>query len=151
VISRLDQPPDAKEHTAVASNAAKSSFSRPVLANGASVTVVGLKNSEALNGQGAIVQRYNSVNGRWEARLNHTGEVKAFRAENLWPAGELLLQPGDAVRIYGLKSDTGQALNGLEGKVLRYLHDVSRYEVLVGGNAKGLKAVNLQLLASTGS
>mmetsp|Transcript_71676 Transcript_71676/g.184852 ORF Transcript_71676/g.184852 Transcript_71676/m.184852 type:complete len:328 (+) Transcript_71676:166-1149(+) len=120
------------------------SHARAALTLGASVTVVGLKNADQLNGQGAQIMRYNGVNGRWEARVNSSGEIKAFRAENLRPAGELVLETGDAVRIHGLKSESGQALNGQEGHVLRYLHDVSRYEVQLGEGTKALKAENLQ-------
>lgn len=120
--------------------------SRPSLSIGARVTVVGLKSAEALNGQGAEVVRFNAVNGRWEARVNITGEVKAFRAENLRPAGERVFEPDDRARIHGLQSDTGKVLNGLECQILRYLHDVSRYEVQVGQQTKALKPENLQPL-----
>merc|ERR1712228_877758 len=104
---------------------------KPALALGASVTIVGLKNAEALNGQGAMIHRYNAVNGRWEARLNFTGEVKAFRAENLRPAGEMVFEAGDDCRVHGLKSGAGQALNDSVGTVVRYLHENSRYEVRI--------------------
>jgi len=116
---------------------------RPALTIGGRVTVTGLKSAEALNGQGAQIVRYNGVNGRWEARVNISGEVKAFRAENLRPAGELVLEPGAVVRIHGLKTEAGQVMNGQEAEVLRYLHDVSRYEVKVDGATKALKAENL--------
>eukprot|EP00933_Yihiella_yeosuensis_P046070 TRINITY_DN41539_c0_g1_i1.p1 TRINITY_DN41539_c0_g1~~TRINITY_DN41539_c0_g1_i1.p1 ORF type:complete len:318 (-),score=41.16 TRINITY_DN41539_c0_g1_i1:509-1462(-) len=120
--------------------------SRPALYLGAQVTVTGLKNAPTLNGKGARVTRFNAVNGRWEACLNHSGEIKAFRAENLRPAGELVLQPGDEVRIHGLQSESGQVLNGKTVSVIRYLHDISRYEVDVDGAPKALKADNLQVL-----
>mmetsp|Transcript_100515 Transcript_100515/g.279946 ORF Transcript_100515/g.279946 Transcript_100515/m.279946 type:complete len:324 (+) Transcript_100515:117-1088(+) len=149
VISNLDRLPPTDSPAAVSSRATQQHMrSRPALTIGARVTVVGLKNAEALNGQGAVIQRYNPVNGRWEAMVNFTGEVKALRAENLRPAGELVLEPGDVCRIHGLKTDAGQALNGQEGEVLRYLHDVSRYEVRVGDETKALKAENLQALKS---
>jgi len=127
------------------------SRSRPALGIGARVTVVGLKKAESLNGQGAVIQRYNAVNGRWEAMINFTGEIKALRAENLRPAGELVLAPGDTCRIHGLKSESGQALNGQEGEVLRYLHDVSRYEICIGGETKAFKAENLQAIPAGGN
>mmetsp|Transcript_22805 Transcript_22805/g.72202 ORF Transcript_22805/g.72202 Transcript_22805/m.72202 type:complete len:328 (+) Transcript_22805:75-1058(+) len=145
VIGQVDKLPEL-ERQGPAADAAQLARSRPALSIGARVTVVGLKNAEALNGQGAVIQRYNAVNGRWEASINFTGEIKALRAENLRPAGELVLQPGDSCRIHSLKSETGQALNGQEGTVLRYLHDVSRYEVDVGGMTKALKAENLQVV-----
>lgn len=123
--------------------------SRPALAIGASVTVVGLKSAEILNGQGAVIHRYNGVNGRWEARLNFSGEVKSLRAENLRPAGELVLETGDVCRIHGLKSDSGLALNGLQGEVIRYLHENSRYEVRFGPDVvKALRPENLQVVAA---
>merc|ERR1740138_1717323 len=103
--------------------------SRHAFTLGARVTVVGLKSAETLNGQGANIVRYNGINGRWEARLFATGEVKAFRAENLRPAGELVLEPGNRVRIHGLTSDAGQELNEQEAEVVKYLPDRSRYEV----------------------
>ena len=70
----------------------------------------------------------------------------AFRAENLRPAGELALEAGDRVRIWGLKSEAGQTLNGREGEVVCYKHDVSRYEVRFPDidATKALKAQNLQ-------
>lgn len=114
------------------------------LAVGKRVTVVGLRKAPALNGQGAEIVRFNLYNGRWEARVFATGEVKAFRAENLRPAGELVLEPGDVARICGLKSETGQLLNGLECRVVRYEPSASRYEVMVGEELKSLKAENLQ-------
>jgi len=88
--------------------------------------------------------RFNAVNGRWEAMVNASGEVKAFRAENLRPAGELIFEPGDKAKIHGLKTQTGQALNGIECEILGYLHDVSRYEVRIGNDTKALKGENLQ-------
>jgi len=124
--------------------------SRPALSLGSHVTVVGLRAADEFNGQGAVIVRYNPVNGRWEARLNLNGDIKAFRAENLRPAGELVLEPGDNVKIHGLKSNQGQVLNGLEGEVLRYMHDVSRYQIQIkGGESKALKAENLVHLPKT--
>jgi len=114
------------------------------LAVGKRVTIVGLQKAAALNGQGAEIIRFNLYNGRWEARVFATGEVKAFRAENLRPAGELVLEPGDVARICGLKSETGQALNGLECRVVRYEPSTARYEVEVGEEVKSLKPENLQ-------
>lgn len=121
--------------------------SKPAFSFESRVTIVGLRSAERLNGQGATIIRYNSVNGRWEARLHLSGEVKAFRAENLRPAGELVLQPKDRVRVHGLRSDVGVALNGLEGEVTRYLPEVSRYEVRVSDlTTKALRAENLALI-----
>jgi hypothetical protein len=130
-------------------------FARVALVPGARVTIIGLQNAMELNDQGAIIVRYNAVNGRWEAQLFTTGETKAFRAENLRPAGELALEAGRRVRIHSLQSETGSWLNGRQGVVQRYLHDVSRYEVAlvaeaseagVVGESKALKAENLQAL-----
>lgn len=118
--------------------------SRAALSIGALVTIVGLKQAETLNGLGAQIVRFNGINGRWEARINATGEVKALRAENLRPAGELVLEPGSVVRIHGLKSGAGQHLNGKDCVVQRYLHDLSRYEVKIDGETKALKGENLQ-------
>jgi len=120
--------------------------SRPALFLGAQVTVMGLKGASQLNGQGARIVRYNAVNGRWEAQINFLGEVKAFRAENLRPAGEIVLEAGARCRIHGLQSESGQVLNGREAEVLKYLHGVSRYEVLLEGASKSLKAENLQAI-----
>jgi len=105
------------------------SKSQPALLPGSRVTIVGLTSCAGLNGMGATVTRYNALNGRWEAQLHLSGQLKALRAEHLRPAGELVLETGDLVRVGGLKTDSGQALNGQEGKILRYLHEVSRYEV----------------------
>jgi len=119
---------------------------KQALQPGTRVTIVGLKTMESINGQGATIMRFNAVNGRWEAMLNMTGELKAFRAENLRPAGELVLQPGDTCRIHSLQSELGKALNGQEGEVVRYSHEVSRYEIrLPSGKVKALKAENLQV------
>jgi len=118
--------------------------SRPSLTIGARVTVIGLKAAASLNGQGAQIVAFNPVNGRWEAQVNISGEVKAFRAENLRPAGELVFVPGDRVRINGLKSESGKALNGMTCEIIQYLHDVSRYEVRILEETKALRAENLQ-------
>lgn len=119
---------------------------RPSLFCGTQVNVVGLVNASHLNGSGAVIIRFNAVNGRWEAKLHATGEVKALRAENLRPAGELVLEPGDAVKIHGLASEAGMQLNGCEAVVKAYLHDQTRYEVvLTNGETKALKAENLAL------
>lgn len=142
VISELEKW-QANSNSSTDSSASRS---KPALFIGAQVTIVGLKNNEQLNGQGARIQRFNAVNGRWEARINFSGESKALRAENLRPAGELVLIPGDKCRIHALESESGKALNGQEGVVQRYLHDVSRYEVSVSSMLKALRAENLQLL-----
>lgn len=127
----------------------RTSMSRPALMPGNQVTIVGLTSAAKLNGQGATVTRYNPLNGRWEACLHLSGEVKALRAENLRPAGELVLEAGDRVRIGNLKSESGQALNGKEGEIVRYMHEVSRYEVMLDETnlTKALKAENLQLIS----
>lgn len=121
--------------------------SPPALLPDSQVTIVGLTNAGHLNGQGATITRFNPLNGRWEAQLHLSGEVKALRAENLRPAGELVLEEDDRVKIWGLKSEAGQEMNGQEGVIVRYLHDVSRYEVrLESHETKALKAENLQRL-----
>lgn len=121
------------------------SESNQCLSMGTLVTIVGLKNWAHLNGHGAQVVCFSGVTGRWQARLNSTGEVKAFRAENLRPAGEVVVEAGDTVRIHGLKSDSGQALNGRECVVVRYLHDSSRYEVrFPDGCTKAVRGANLK-------
>mmetsp|Transcript_19401 Transcript_19401/g.42377 ORF Transcript_19401/g.42377 Transcript_19401/m.42377 type:complete len:342 (-) Transcript_19401:75-1100(-) len=116
---------------------------RVTLFVGAKVRIVGLKGAAELNGQGAEVVRYNPVNGRWEVLLRGSCEIKALRAENLRPLGEALLAVGSRVKICRLDSEAGQALNGTEGEVVRYIHDGSRYEVLVGNQTKALKSENL--------
>lgn len=117
---------------------------KQALRSGAMVTVCGLKNAEHLNGQTARIVNYNPVNGRWEAQLD--GSTKAFRAENLRPVGESVLLPGHQCRIQNLQSESGKLLNGRVGEVNRYIHDVSRYEVLVDGVSKSIKAENLQAI-----
>lgn len=147
VIQEVNQHPVPSSQRLIDSvGSLQGAQSRAALTIGARVTVVGLKNAEQYNGQGAVIHRYNGVNGRWEAMLNLSGEVKAFRSENLRPAGELVLQPGDRVRIHGLVSETGQVMNGKEGEVIGYLHDVSRYEVRVEDATKAFKPENLQVL-----
>lgn len=113
---------------------------------GAEVTIVCLKNAPALNGEAATIARYNVLSGRWEATLNRTGETKAFRSENLRPVGEVVFSAGDLVVIEGLKSEGGQALNGLEGRIVSYLHDGARYEVLINDETKAMKSENLRLV-----
>mmetsp|Transcript_75479 Transcript_75479/g.157428 ORF Transcript_75479/g.157428 Transcript_75479/m.157428 type:complete len:323 (+) Transcript_75479:213-1181(+) len=124
---------------------------RSSLSIGARVTVCGLKNAAHLNGQGAQIVRFNAVNGRWEAQVNADGEIKAFRAENLRPAGELIFMPGEKALIRGLKSDAGQTLNGISCEVVQYMHDTSRYQVrLVDGTLKAIKGDNLQPITPEG-
>lgn len=137
VIAAVEKVGDADMH---------GSTSKPALVTGAGVTLVGLKNSQNLNGVGATVLRFNPVNGRWEAQLHVSGEVKAFRAENLRPAGELVLEPGDLARIHGLASEHGKELNGREGEVLNYVHDSSQYRVRVGNEVRDFRGENLEAL-----
>lgn len=141
VIASLDKLDEEKDANVTPSK------SRPALECGVRVTIIGLTNQSQLNGQGATVLRYSPVNGRWEAKLHLGGDVKALRAENLRPAGELALEAGDCVRVHSLKSDAGQALNGKQGKVVRYMHEVSRYEVSIDGITKAFKAENLQVVS----
>merc|ERR1719235_1609508 len=119
---------------------------KPALMVGSRVTVVCSTKAPELNGQGATVHRYNPMNGRWEAIVHMSGKVKAFRAENLRPAGELVLETGDRILVRGLKKETGKAHNGTEGEVIRYMHEVSRYEIQLNNceRAISLKAENLQ-------
>lgn len=117
---------------------------RMTLSIGAEVNLVGLKNAQSLNGEAARIARYNVITGRWEATLIKTGETKAFRAENLRPVGEAIFDEGDEVTIEGLKSEAGQAMNGLQGTIVGYLHDGARYEVSVNGETKALKSDNLR-------
>jgi len=151
VIQEVNKQPATNQRLIDSVGSLQGASSRPALTIGARVTVVGLKSAEQLNGQGAVIHRYNAVNGRWEAMLNLTGEVKAFRAENLRPAGELVLQTGDRVRIHGLVSEAGQAMNGQVGEVIGYLHDVSRYEVRVDDVTKAFKPDNLQVVRDSAS
>lgn len=118
---------------------------RMTLSIGAKVTIVELKGAAQLNGEAATIVRYNVLNGRWEATLDRTGEKKAFRSENLRPIGEVIFNTGDEVRIDGLTSVAGQAMNGMAGKIIGYLHDGARYEVLVNGETKALKSDNLRM------
>lgn len=118
---------------------------RMTLSIGAKVTIVGLKSAGDLNGEAATIVRYNVLNGRWEATLDRTGEKKAFRAENMRPVGEVIFNTGDEVRIDGLQSEAGQAMNVMEGKIVGYLHDGARYEVLVNGETKAMKSDNLRM------
>jgi hypothetical protein len=120
--------------------------SNTALEIGSQVTIVGLTNAAELNGQGATISRYNHMSGRWEACLHISGETKAFRAEHLRPVGELVFTAGDLVRIRGLKSESGQTLNGQQGEIIRYMHEVSRYEVQLLDVTKAVKGENLQLL-----
>jgi len=122
---------------------------RMVLEIGAKVVVVGLQSASDLNGEEATIIKYNVLTGRWEASIDKTGETKALRAENLRPRGEALLEPGEKVVIEGLQSETGKALNGLQGEIVGYLHDGARFEVKVGEETKALKAENLRRLTTT--
>lgn len=131
---------------------AETQKSTPALSPGSRVTIVGLVNAASLNGQGATVSRYNPMNGRWEAIVHLSGKVKALRAENLRPAGELVLENGDRVRLGGLKSASAQEQNGREGDVICYMHEVSRYEIRLDGREKtmAVKAENLQKITAEG-
>lgn len=111
---------------------------------GTEVQIIGLKNAPALNGEVAKVLRYNGMTGRLEVQILSTGESKAIRADNLRPSGEAVFAEGSQVRIHGLKSEAGQALNGKQGAVKRYLHGAGRYEVQVDEEVKSFKPDNLQ-------
>merc|ERR1719401_2863417 len=62
--------------------------------------------------------------------------------------GELSYKAGDRVRINGLTSDGGKALNGQEGDIVRFAYEKARYEVRLPGekNTKALKSENLELI-----
>lgn len=62
---------------------------------GEHVTVCGLKHSETMNGKSAEIVCYNRLNNLWKVKLFSTGEVKAFRAENLRRTIEFFLLPPD--------------------------------------------------------
>jgi len=147
VLAALDSADKAADLADEAGGLTERGPSQASLMPGNKVTLVGLANAAHLNGQGATISRFNAFNGRWEVFLHLSGEVKALRAENLRPAGELVLEAGDRIMIRGLKSDSGQALNGKEGKIIRYMHEVSRYEVKLEETqtTKALKAENLQI------
>lgn len=119
--------------------------SKPCLAAGEGVTLVGLRSASHLNGKGATILRFNAANCRWEARLHISGEVKAFRAENMRPAGELILDIGDLAKVHGLQ-EQWEVLNGREGEVLRYVHETSRYRLRVGDEVRDFRAENLEAL-----
>lgn len=115
----------------------------PSLCPGAHVILVGLATAKHLNGEGAVIDRFNAVNGRWEARL-HSGGIKALRAENLMPAGQVVLEAGSKAQIHSLSTDNGKSLNGTECEVIRYCHDQGRYQVRVGSEVRALRAENLR-------
>lgn len=50
---------------------------------------------------------------------------------------------GNSIIVCGLTSDSGQALNGCEGKVIKYIEDTGRYQVNVNGTEVSLRADNL--------
>lgn len=120
------------------------------LSIGMRVTIMDLNHTKELNGQQAEIVRYNPVNGRWEAKLP-SGEIKAIRIENLRPEKELALSVGDRVRVHGLQSESGKLLNGLEGEVIRYVHESSRYEVSIGSDVKALRSDNLKPVTNSTS
>jgi len=137
-----DQPPEQQQVGQDESESAQS------LSIGARVSLVGLKSSAELNGKGAVVRSYNGMSGRWEVVVVASNEVKGVRADNLRPAGEpFILLPGDRVLLHDLKSTSGQALNGQEGEVVRYRHNLGRYEVmLLGDESKEPKALKIDNL-----
>lgn len=61
--------------------------------------------------------------------------------------GTCRFAPGERVEVYGLQSESGRALNGSSGVVLRYVEATDRYEVACPDeNApKSLKGDNLRL------
>lgn len=119
---------------------------RPALFPGAQVTILGLKTQVALNGESGSVVRYAPVNGRWEVKVNATAEVKALRAENLRPAGQVAFEIGAKVTVHGLTSEAGQELNGKIGEITVFLHQTGRYGVQLGDATKSLKPENLKVI-----
>merc|ERR1712194_599473 len=103
-----------------------SSSSSNCLAGGARVTLVGLEATPSLNGKGAVIRGHDPMTGRWQVVIVANGEVKSVMPDKLRPAGEpVILLPDDLVVI----STPGQAVDRQRGKVLRYRHDLCRYEV----------------------
>eukprot|EP00927_Polykrikos_kofoidii_P078314 TRINITY_DN75155_c0_g1_i1.p1 TRINITY_DN75155_c0_g1~~TRINITY_DN75155_c0_g1_i1.p1 ORF type:complete len:420 (-),score=71.36 TRINITY_DN75155_c0_g1_i1:35-1234(-) len=64
------------------------------------------------------------------------------------PAGAAFnapLKPGDHVEVHGLQSETGRALNGKLGVIVRFLEDKGRFEVQLGmATLQSLKPENLK-------
>lgn len=62
------------------------------------------------------------------------------------PSYASVLAIGDAVEVFGLQSEKGQALNGLLGSVCAYDGEKDRYEVRLGSESdiRSLKASNLR-------
>lgn len=119
---------------------------RPALFPGAQVTILGLQAKAELNGEGGTVVRYSPVNGRWEVKVHSSAEVKALRAENLRPAGQVAFEIGAKVEVHGLTSEAGQELNGKTGEITAFLHQTGRYGVRVGEVEKSLKPENLKVM-----
>jgi len=60
---------------------------------------------------------------------------------------ELEYQPGDPISVFGLESDAGKTMNGMRGRVVRYLQDKGRYEVQLdqqSGQTVNVKPAHLQ-------
>merc|ERR1719161_3206484 len=61
------------------------------------------------------------------------------------PEDEGVFQVGTIVKVHGLTSEAGQALNGQTGEITKVLAHKLRYEVQIGLATKSLKPENLKV------
>ncbi|CAK0910507.1 unnamed protein product, partial [Prorocentrum cordatum] len=103
----------------------------PVFALGDRVQTHGLSSAagKAFNGEkGIIKSARDPQTGRYQVsfQTKKLWDCKAFKPENL----RLCYVPGDKVVAHGLKSASGQMLNGADGIVESHDEEADRYQVL---------------------
>lgn len=143
------------------SSAAASSTSRAgprqseELQPGSCVGVFGLQGAPELNGKSGTCVQWEAVKGRWQVRLDGSGEEKFIRPANLRPAvaeqqaAATALFPGCPVRLLELVAS--HELNGRLATCKSWDGAAGRWLVaLSGGEEKSLKPENLEIALSLG-
>lgn len=103
----------------------------------------GVSEVEKLKEQRRATRRAREANEKAEASGSSTSTTDAAAP------GEARLSSGVRVRVFGLTSEAGKALNGLCGVVVRYLGAKGRYEVAMDsqvGKTINVQPTNLQIV-----
>lgn len=66
-------------------------------------------------------------------------------AEDLKKYGPSGFKPGTFVEIFGLESGDGKKMNGLKGRITKYIYEKIRYEVSLGQKKVSIRPINLKV------
>jgi len=80
-----------------------------------------------------------------EAAKGDKESPKEPSAEDLKKYGPSGFKPGTFVEIFGLESGDGKKMNGLKGRITKYIYEKIRYEVSLGQKKVSIRPINLQV------